>query len=263
VEAGTAQGAAISTWDALGLVYLANAGSGAGGARPKALIQDGDSAYLAKFNRLHGDSYNNARVELACLRMAAAAGIAAADAKVISGINGREVLLIKRFDVDGGHRRHLITVNALLKDPQTQRDRGGVFRYDDVAELIRRLSAAPQQDLEQLLRLMLFNAAIHNTDDHERNFSFRFDNDALRLAPAYDLVPSLSHGEYHAAGYGYAPSPPRPGAVSGRVFGLPKPRVEEAVDAVMAAVSTWPEVAAEAGIAEAESHRIGQFMAGV
>ena len=89
------------------------------------------------------------------------------------------------YDVDGGHRRHLITVNALLKDPETHRDRGGVF----VAELIRRPSAASQQDLEQLLRLMLFNAAIHNTDDHERNFSFRFDNDALRLAPAYDLVP--------------------------------------------------------------------------
>jgi serine/threonine protein kinase HipA of HipAB toxin-antitoxin module len=28
-----------------------------------------------------------------------------------------------------------------------------------------------EQDLKQLLAIMLFNRAIHNADDHERNFS--------------------------------------------------------------------------------------------
>ena len=67
---------------------------------------------------------------------------------------------------------------------------------------------AVEQDLKQLLRLMLFNRAINNTDDHERNFSFMRHQNGYRLAPAYDLVPSLGLGEYHAAGFGFQPYPP-------------------------------------------------------
>ena len=58
--------------DEWGLARLAAAGSSVGGARPKALVTDGDTHYLAKFNRLSDDPYNNARVELACLEMARA-----------------------------------------------------------------------------------------------------------------------------------------------------------------------------------------------
>ncbi|MBU0537409.1 MAG: HipA N-terminal domain-containing protein, partial [Gammaproteobacteria bacterium] len=61
--------------ESLDLIYLANEGSGAGGARPKSLIYRGDEAFLAKFNRLGSDQFNVARVELACLKMAKAAGI--------------------------------------------------------------------------------------------------------------------------------------------------------------------------------------------
>ncbi len=61
--------------DEMGLLYLANAGTGVGGARPKALLYENNVAYLAKFNRLTHNAYNNARVELACLNMAKSAGI--------------------------------------------------------------------------------------------------------------------------------------------------------------------------------------------
>lgn len=43
--------------DEFGLARLAAAGSSVGGARPKALVTDGDSHYLAKFNRLSDDPY--------------------------------------------------------------------------------------------------------------------------------------------------------------------------------------------------------------
>lgn len=86
-------------------------------------------------------------------------------------------------------RQHLITTNALLKNPETQHDRGGVFRYDDIADIVRRYSIDIETDLTQLLRMMLFNRAINNTDDHKRNFSLMHKGNSYCLSPAYDMVP--------------------------------------------------------------------------
>ena len=247
----------------LGLLYLGNYGSGVGGARPKALLTDGSHFYLGKFNHSR-DPYNNARVELACLLMAQAAGVATADGRVLAGVNGREVLLLDRFDITTEeYRHHLISVNGLMKEPQSQRDYGGVFRYDDIRNLVECLSVDIKTDSEQLLRLMLFNRAIHNTDDHARNFSFLHRGEGYRLAPAYDLVPSLSVGEYHAAGYGYRPDPPTPTEARslGRVLKLPKPIVHQVADEVVAAVECWQEFAERAGVGEQDAERVLRVLA--
>ncbi|MDE0693521.1 MAG: type II toxin-antitoxin system HipA family toxin [Gammaproteobacteria bacterium] len=246
--------------DSIGLAKLAHDGSSIGGARPKALITDGSNHYLAKFNRLSGDGYNNARVELACLNMARAAGLEVTDGKVVAGVNGREALLLRRFDIDAHrHRRHLVTLNALLKEPTTERDSGLRFRYDDVADVLRSHSVSVQADLAQLARLALFNRAINNTDDHARNFSLIHDGDGYRLAPAYDLVPNLAFGEYHAASFGHQPWPPQPSEMArvGRIFSLPKAVSQSCASEVRAAVERWPEFAEQAGIAEEECERIG------
>lgn len=242
-----------------GLDHLAEVGSSVGGARPKALVADGSTHYLAKFNRHSRDPYNNARVELACLEMARAAGLDVARGKVVDGVNGRDVLMLERFDIAaGGHRNHLVTVNALLKEDSSQRDSGLPFRYDDVAELLSRYSAAIKPDLEQLARLALFNRAINNTDDHARNFSLIHRGDGYHLSPAYDLVPNVAVGEYHAAGFGYEPRPPRPSEVPrfGKVFGLSKPWMRACAEEVLTALHGWPRFAEESGLDESESKRI-------
>lgn len=254
-----------SDWRSIGLdefaiARLAHTGSGMGGARPKALVSDGASRCVAKFNRRNGDDYNYARVELACLDMARAAGLEVAHGRVLEAVNSRDVLLLERFDVEpDGHRRHLVTVNALLKETGTQRDSGLPFRYDDIADLLTRHSGAVRTDLEQLARLALFNRAINNTDDHSRNFSLIHDGDCYRLSPAYDLVPSMAVGEYHAASFGYQPNPPRPSQVAraGRMFGLSKPLLRSCADEVFAAVERWREFAERAGVTDAEADRIG------
>lgn len=246
--------------DEMSLLYLANAGTGVGGARPKVLLYDDAGCYVAKFNRVSHDTYNNARVELACLTMAKAAGLDVGAGRVITGINGREVLLLERFDIVGTARQHLITVNGLLKEPATQQDSGSPFRYDDICDLLRRYSGNIEQDLKQLLRLMLFNRAINNTDDHERNFSLIYRDNAWQLAPGYDLVPSLAVGAYHAAGYGYKPTPPGPSEVAGlgRIFGLPKAVVGDIAAEVLAAVKSWMSHAEVAGVTEAEARQVWQ-----
>ena len=242
--------------DEYGIARLADAGGSVGGARPKALLTDGQRHYVAKFNRLSGDPYNNARVELACLNMARAGGLSVSRGHVVEHVNGREALLLERFDVaEDGTRHHLVTINALLKEEATQRDSGLPLRYDDVADLLRRYSVAIKADLAQLARLALFNRAINNTDDHARNFSLIHPGSGYRLAPAYDLVPSLAIGEYHNAGLGYEPRPPRPSQVSraGRMFGLSKPWLRQCAEEVADAVARWPEFAEQAGVAESEA----------
>jgi serine/threonine-protein kinase HipA len=247
----------------MNLVYLASNGSGIGGARPKALLYDEVGHYLAKFNRLTQDTYNNARVELACMNMARAAGIDMGGGRVASGINGREVLLVERFDMAAaGARHHLITANGLLKEPGTQRDHGLTLTYDMICQLLRRYSVAIEHDLEQLLHLMLFNRAINNTDDHARNFSLINRGEGYQLAPAYDLVPSLAVGEYPAAGYGFNPYPPTPGEVLslGKVFGLSKTCVASAAEQVRDAVSRWTEFAGHAGVSVTDAQRVGRVL---
>ena len=67
-----------------------------GGARPKAVVEDDDGLWIAKFNR-PDDRWNNTRVEHAMLRLARECGITTAESR-IEAVGGRDVLLIKRFD---------------------------------------------------------------------------------------------------------------------------------------------------------------------
>jgi serine/threonine-protein kinase HipA len=152
--------------------------------------------------------------------------------------------------LSGGDRKHVISANGLLKEPETQRDYGSAFRYDDVCGLLQRYSTSIGADLEQLLRLMLFNRAINNTDDHERNFSVVNAGEGYRLSPAYDMVPSVSKGQYHAAGYAYRPYPPTPGEALelGKLFGLSKPTVAQCAQQVLEAISSWQTFAGETGV---------------
>lgn len=240
--------------DEMSLIYLDRNGTGVGGARPKALINVNGKEYLAKFNR-RVDTFNMARVELACLLMANDLRVSPTRACVQTGINDREVLLQERFDVAGDARRHLITVNALRKEWETQEDSGLRFTYDDIAGLLQRYSVQIQQDLETLVTLMLFNRAIHNTDDHERNFSLWHNGHGYVLAPAYDLAPVPDSGDYHAAEFEYHTAPPRPSELAKqprKVFGLPKPKVKAIAENVIQVVSQWRSYCEKAGVPEAE-----------
>jgi serine/threonine-protein kinase HipA len=71
-------------------------GTSMGGARPKAVVQDDDALWVAKFNTA-GDRWNNTRVEHAMLRLARECGLTTAESK-IETVGGKDVLLVKRFD---------------------------------------------------------------------------------------------------------------------------------------------------------------------
>ena len=166
-------------------------GTSKGGARPKAVVEDEDGLWIAKFNR-PDDPWNSARVEHAMLVLARACGLVAADSRVTQ-VAGRDVLLVKRFDrerIDGGYlRARMVSGLTLLRAEDTYQSRDK-WSYIGLVEELRRVCAEPADDAAELYRRMCFNALISNTDDHPRNHAILARGTDWKLSPAYDLTPT-------------------------------------------------------------------------
>jgi serine/threonine-protein kinase HipA len=72
--------------------------------------------------------------------------------------------------------------------------------YPELARILRRVGITQddthQRDARELFRRMVFNILVDNTDDHEKNHALLVvdlhRNGRLKLAPAYDVLPSNS-----------------------------------------------------------------------
>lgn len=167
-------------------------GTSIGGARPKAVVEDDDGLWIAKFNR-PDDAWNNARVEHAMLTLARACGLVTAESRVVD-VAGRDVLLVKRFDrekTEAGYRRaRMVSALTLLRAEDTYPSRDK-WSYVLLAEELRRVCAEPRQSTAELFRRMCFNALISNIDDHPRNHAVLARAADWSLSPAYDLTPAV------------------------------------------------------------------------
>jgi len=166
-------------------------GTSMGGARPKAVVQNAEGLWVAKFNR-PDDRWNNTRVEHAMLRLARRCGINAAESR-IETVGGKDVLLIKRFDrgttKNGYTRARMVSGLTVLRAGETP-DARARWSYVIFAEALRRIVAEPKKDAHELFRRMSFNAMISNLDDHPRNHAIIAPDQHWKLSPAYDLTPS-------------------------------------------------------------------------
>ena len=166
-------------------------GTSLGGARPKAVVQDSDGLWIAKFGS-RNDRWNHPRVEHGTLALARACGLQVADSRMET-IADRDVLLVRRFDrerTDTGYRRHrMVSALTLLRAGDSAVDRAN-WSYLLLADELRRASTDPRTDLRELFGRMCFNAATSNLDDHPRNHAIVAKDRAWRLSPAFDLTPS-------------------------------------------------------------------------
>ena len=168
-------------------------GSSIGGARPKALIEDQGTKYIAKFSS-SSDIYSVVKAEYVAMRLAALAGLDTAPVKLVQAA-GKDVLLIERFDriaLDSGWARKLM-VSALtlfgLSDMTAR-----YASYEDLAEIIRYRFTQPKETLRELYGRLVFNILCGNTDDHARNHAAFWDGKELTLTPAYDICPQNRAG---------------------------------------------------------------------
>lgn len=166
-------------------------GTSMGGARPKAVVQQDNDLWIAKFSR-QDDRWNHPRVEHGLLKLAEACGLNVADSRM-EIVGGRDVLLVRRFDRDWaetGYRRHrMVSALTLLRAGDAPDERGD-WSYLLLADEIRRVSGHPGDDLRELFGRICFNAAVSNLDDHPRNHAVLAKDRDWRLSPAFDLTPS-------------------------------------------------------------------------
>ena len=174
---------------------LVDGGTSMGGARPKAVVEDGNALWIAKF-RHPEDKWNDARVEHAMLLLGRECGLQTAESKVVT-IGEHDAILVKRFDREhttSGYRRgRMLSALTLLRADENYQNRDN-WSYVLLVEELRRVSSQPRTDAPELFRRMCFNALISNVDDHPRNHAVVAMNTDWKLSPAYDLTPSKPIG---------------------------------------------------------------------
>jgi serine/threonine-protein kinase HipA len=238
-------------------------GTSMGGARPKAVVEDDEGLWIAKFNRAD-DKWNYARIEHAMLVLARGCGLTTAESKVVS-IGARDMLLIKRFDREktgaGYQRARMVSALTLLRTDDSPQLREK-WSYVLLVEELRRVSAEPKKDAAELFRRMCFNALISNTDDHPRNHAIIAKRRDWKLSPAYDLVPTpqLSRERRDLAmicgDQGHLANATNLFSQAAR-FLLSSDEAKGIIDAMNERVkSTWYEVARSVGVSEKDCERI-------
>lgn len=240
------------------LPQLLRAGGSPGGARPKVLVglrgnevlsgeddlPSGFEHWLVKF-AARQELADAGPVEYAYALMAQAAGLDMPPVRLLALGKQTRCFAVQRFDrLPGKRRLHLHSFANLLHAD---------FRVPsrDYADLFRVTQALTRnhQDLLRAFRLMLFNIAAHNRDDHGKNVAFLMDDQGQwRLAPAFDLTFSPGPGGEHSttvAGEGRDPGLDQVQALACQ-FGL-RPRELDALrESVNAAIERWAEFAEQA-----------------
>ena len=227
-------------------------GSSLGGARPKASVTDADGSFwIAKFPG-KSDTFDVGAWELVAHRLATAAGIETVPSRKETFSPRGTTFLTKSFDRGPDGRIHFSSAMTLL-GYQDGADAAAGASYLELADLLVRHGAQTAADLAQLWRRIVFNIAISNTDDHLRNHGFLLTPDGWVLSPCYDINPSpLGQGlslainendnslDFDLA-LSVSPS-----------FRLSSTQAQSILATILEAVSRWPRVATELGIARNE-----------
>lgn len=166
-------------------------GTSAGGRQPKAIIaineatgeirsgqisgMEGFDYYILKF----GDSErSSAQLEMVYYEMCKLAGIQMMDSKLMN-VEGNIHFLTKRFDRKDGNKIYTQTLAAIY--PQAD-------SYEKLLWVCRKMRLS-EKCCEEVFRRMIFNILAHNTDDHNKNFTFTMNQTGQwNLSPAYDMT---------------------------------------------------------------------------
>jgi serine/threonine-protein kinase HipA len=188
---------------------LLRLGGSSGGARPKILADvsaDGSvilpagtggaafAPWLIKFHAREEGS-DQGLVEYVYSLMAKDAGVVMPETCLFPSKTTGGFFGVARFDRENGHKVHVHTACGLLHADH----RHASLDYESLIKLTKVLTG-DVREVEKMVRLMVFNVKAGNKDDHSKNFSFLLDDqNNWKMAPAYDLTPSVGLGGEHAA----------------------------------------------------------------
>ena len=222
--------------------------------------------WLLKFDGVSGnkdkelaDPKGYGAVEHAYGRMAAAAGVAVAESRLLEE-GGRRHFMTKRFDrLEGGGKLHMQSLAAIahldFNDPLAN-------SYEQALFTMRRMGLS-MAELEEQFRRMVFNVLARNQDDHVKNIAFLMDRSgAWRLSPAFDITWSYNPaGEWTSRhqmsingkrdDFGFADL-----EACAKTASINRGHVGRIFDEVREAVLRWPSFAEAAGVDERWSEDI-------
>ena len=248
---------------------MAGGGSPLGGAKPKALITIGDEQWVIKF--FNNEPVDAPLVEHATMTLAARAGITVAATQVVRLV-GLHAVAIRRFDRSaGGGRIHSLSAGTAIR-AATAAGQEPQLGYPELARLLRRAGVATNgvnlQDARELFRRMVFNILMDNTDDHEKNHALLvvapFEHGRLRLAPAYDVLPTHSGQGYQEFICG---AQGRDSTLDNAMsecdaFGLTSAEAATEVVRVVEVVNAWKTHFAEVGVSTRDIDSLAQQIDG-
>ncbi|GHV10824.1 toxin HipA [Bacteroidia bacterium] len=167
-------------------VFYQNGGS-SGGARPKLFTTINGKQWLVKFKATI-DPEDIGNVEYEYANLARQCGIEMPNTQLFDN----KFFGVERFDRTETEKIHTISAAGLLNADY----RIPSLDYSDLLKICLNLTRN-MEEVYALFRLMVFNVAISNRDDHAKNFSFQYKNEAWKLSPAYDILPSSGFNGYH------------------------------------------------------------------
>lgn len=165
-------------------------GGSLGGARPKASVAGPENAlWIAKFPS-NNDDYDVGAWEMVVNTLANLCGLRVAEGAAARFASDHHSFMVKRFDrTQDGQRLHFASAMTMTGHTDGDDHSTGVS-YLEIAEVLLRHGAAPQEDLKELWQRIVFNLLVSNTDDHLRNHGFILDpGRGWRLSAAYDMNP--------------------------------------------------------------------------
>ena len=263
-----AQIAAAGPLTALEARIIAGGGSPLGGAKPKALIDIDGEPWVIKF--FNNEPVDTPLVEHATMTLAKQAGITVAETQMVPLVVFNAVA-IRRFDRERGHRIHSISAGTAIR-AATASGQEPQMGYPALARVLRRVGVAEagvhQSDARELFRRMVFNILMDNTDDHEKNHALLvvnpYGNGRLKLAPAYDILPTHSgqgHQEFICGALGHEST--LDNAMSEcEAFGLLPNEAAQEGARVIEVVDGWRTHLGQVGVSAADIEYLGQFIDG-
>lgn len=247
---------------------IAGGGSPLGGAKPKALINIDGEQWVIKF--FNNEPVDTPLIEHATMTLAERAGITVAKTQVIH-LAGANAVLIRRFDRERSRRIHSISAGTAIR-AATASGAEPEMGYPELARILRRIGITRddinQRDARELFRRMVFNILVDNTDDHEKNHSLLvmspFENSRLKLAPAYDILPTNSGQGYQEfiCGAQGRDSTLENAMSQCEAFGLLPEEAAAEVVAVIDIVNRWQEHFVQAGVTERDIESLAERIDG-
>ena len=146
---------------------------------------------------------NHSLNEFVSMQAARRTGIAVAAAELTTFPGAENVFVTKRYDrqrtngrLNRIHQEDMAQALSVPPAMKYQRDDGGPG-VADIAGIIQRfpLLEDRQNSARTFFDALVFNAAIHGTDAHAKNYSVLITSGRLQLAPLYDVASNLPYNE--------------------------------------------------------------------